>query len=148
MDRMQPPPNYYGVPYPNPTMDPSMGNQPTYPSQQPPAPMGNRPVNGVPEPPIEQIPIPDALSMTLEQALKQNMDNNGTDPSLEIHVNTFTGKKVRVYCSFPDSAQWHDVVLEGKILYAANDKIILENPETKMLTVIVAIYVNYYEVIE
>lgn len=33
-------------------------------------------------------------------------------------------------------------------MFAGNDKLILENPDTKLLTVIVAVYVNYYEVIE
>lgn len=149
MDRMQPPPNYYGVPYPTPTMDQGMGTPPPYQgTPQPPQPTTMRPQAGAVQPPVEQIPIETIRGQTLEEALKQNMDNNGTDQSLDIHINTFTGKKVRVYCSFPDSSQWHDVILEGRIMFAGNDKLILENPDTKLLTVIVAVYVNYYEVIE
>lgn len=47
MDRMQPPPNYYGVPYPTPTMDQGMGTPPPYQgTPQPPQPTTMRPQAG------------------------------------------------------------------------------------------------------
>ncbi len=128
MDRMQPPPpNYYGVPYPSasPMDQPMMGRAaPNYNGPQPPQPNGSTAGNS------------------------QNENVNDTENTFKSSTNHYIGKKMKVYCSFPDSAKWHDVIFEGRLVYAENDHLILRSLETEFWTIIVSVYINYIELSE
>ena len=129
MDRMQPPPNYYGTPYPNPNVDPSAYKQP-YVGPQPPQP--NQPIT----PSNQPIPQPDVYEQMY------NGQGNLTP------VSYYLGKRMKIYCSFPDSSKWHDVIFEGTLIEAAADRMIIRNVSNNMVTIIVGVYINYIEMME
>lgn len=141
MDRMQPPPNYYGAPYngfgpnmgpnnpmPNPQMPPNMPN----PGGMPP--MGGPQMQPVMADP-SQIPPPPIQS------------NNYENDDLYTETNNNRGKKLRVYCSFTDSSKWHDVIFEGILVYGVADHICVKTKDD-IYTIIVGIYINYIEYLE
>ena len=141
MDRMTPPPNYYGAPFP--CFNQGGGPNPQMmPSNQPPMPNGANINNQVqPDYANENYPVPQAESYNTSN--KEHICMNYSYAEIA-HANR--GKHVKVYCSFPDSTKWHDVVIEGKIHYAADDHILIEtldNPNHYIM--IVGIYVNYME---
>ena len=53
------------------------------------------------------------------------------------------GKKVKAYCSFPDSISWRDKIFDGIIEEAGKDHLIISNPETGEWDLILMIYLNY-----
>ena len=55
------------------------------------------------------------------------------------------GKSITVYCTFTDSAEWHDKVFKGILYSAGDDNIIIYNPQDGKFTVIVSVYVNFVE---
>lgn len=143
------PPNFYGNPYPgypgaSGPIPGQMPNMPNGPMPMPSAPMMERPSSS---------PIQDEQgNMATGQAKNngQNNPDNGANPySYSDQANTNMGKKIRVYCSFPDSAKWHDMVFEGILYYAAEDHIVLQSLEKPDLyTFIIAVYINYFEMFE
>ena len=150
MDRMTPPPNYYGAPFPGFNQGPQ-GPQ----GAQPPMPTPNNvpPQNNMPNQNLNN-PTPPPYTGQVESMntdYKQNSDNNQLCVCYTYadiaHANR--GKVVKIYCSFPDSSKWHDVVIEGIIYYAADDHIVIESiEEPKKYTMILGVYVNYMETYE
>ncbi len=138
MDRMQPPPpNYYGVPYPSSASmeQPMMGRAaPNYTGPQPPQP---------PQP--SQVP---PQSNVPSQGNPQSDYSNETENTFKSSTNNYIGKRMKVYCSFPDSSKWHDVIFEGRLVYAENDHLVLRSLETNLWTIIVSVYINYIELEE
>lgn len=133
MDRMQPPPpNYYGVPYPstNPNEQPQMMPGP---GREAPNYYGN---NASP------------MQNNMPSNNNTNTNNNEIEHTFKSSTNAYIGKKMKVYCSFPDSSKWHDVIFEGRLVYAENDHLILRNLNTDLWTIIVSVYINYIELSE
>lgn len=146
MDRMTPPPNYYGAPFPGFNQGPQ---GPVPQGAQPPMPNNGNIPNNMPSQNNTQTP-----PVYNGQANNSN-DQQETNNQLCVcytyadiaHANR--GKVVKVYCSFPDSSKWHDVVIEGIIYYAADDHIVIESvEEPKKYTMILGVYVNYMETYE
>lgn len=139
MDRIKPPPSYYGNPYQG--------------GMEPGAPYGQGQFNG--QPPYQgnpmgqgngnQPPIPNGQG---GQEGTYNPYTSEVPMTFNTSLENFVGKRMKVYCSFPDSAKWHDVIFEGSLVYAANDQVILRDLETKQLVAIVGVYVNYVEIFE
>ncbi len=140
MDRMKPPPTYYGNPYRTGDMEPGM-------------PYGQNQMNGMP--PYQgqmgsynnQPPMPNNGPVNNGD---NNYNPNTTEmsPAYDQTLENYVGKTMKVYCSFPDSAAWHDVIFEGTLMYAALDRVILKDINKKQLVVIVGVYVNYIEIPE
>ncbi len=143
MDRIQPPPNYYGAPYP------SSGDQ------------GYRP-------PFQEIYPPQGSQATYPRADNNGNNNSGWNNNNGMNNNSmggnsdtannnngysfntdishpFFGRNIKVYCSFPDSGKWHDVVFEGVMVEQSNDHIVIEDRNSGKSYLIVAVYVNYLE---
>lgn len=155
MDRMTPPPNYYGATFPG--FNQGQGAQPPMPNGNVNNPNMN---NAMPNQMPNQNINPNAAVPT------NFMANPYTAPAIESETGTCKGsncvqssyaeiahsnrgKHVRLYCSFPDSSQWHDVIIEGKIHYAADDHIAIESDtEPGKYILIIGIYVNYMELFE
>lgn len=138
MDRMKPPPSYYGNPYTQQGMEPGM-------------PYSQGQFNGQPPYQGGQMTPPPPPQMPNGQGMQEGQYNPYTSeipPSFNTGLENFVGKRMKVYCSFPDSAKWHDVIFDGNLVYAANDQVILKDTETKLLTAIVGVYVNYVEIFE
>lgn len=123
MDRIQPPPNYFGAPYPqqgemgphtNFAPPPSMQNMN---SERKDAPTTNK----NPYTPVEE-----------NEYLTKFMEGN-------------IGQKVKVYCSFTDSAQWHDMFFEGVVFAAGDDFLIIYDENKKIHTLIMAVYILFIE---
>ena len=125
MDKMTPPPNYYGAPYPNQQNQ----NNNMYPKN---------PQFGTPFTP-EMVPVAnqntneyqDTGTGTTENTYYNILDAiNNVDSLYEIMKNKISsniGRKVKVYASFTDSTKWHDVVFEGTLMAIADDFMIVKN---------------------
>ncbi len=146
MDRMTPPPNYYGAPFPGFNQGPQ---GPVPQGAQPPMPNNGNMPNNMPNQNNTQ--TPPAYNGQANNSNDQQESNNQLCVCYTYadiaHANR--GKVVKVYCSFPDSSKWHDVVIEGIIYYAADDHIVIESiEEPKKYTMILGVYVNYMETYE
>ena len=146
MDRMTPPPNYYGAPFPGFNQGPQ---GPVPQGAQPPMPNNGNMPNNMPNQNNAQ--TPPAYNGQANNSNDQQESNNQLCVCYTYadiaHANR--GKVVKVYCSFPDSSKWHDVVIEGIIYYAADDHIVIESiEEPKKYTMILGVYVNFMETYE
>ena len=105
------PPNYYGNNYSNqPYPNQNMGINPNY---------NNPYVNNQ----MPDYPLPNAGN-----------DNNSNDKTMANDSNCISdlckmnkGKSITVYCTFTDSAEWHDKVFKGILYSAGDDNIIIYN---------------------
>ena len=87
---------------------------------------------------------------TRQETEKPNTGNNQYEPVLTNEYLTkfmdgHIGRKVKVYCAFTDSAQWHDMVFEGLVWGAGDDYLILYEEKSKKHTLIMAVYILYIE---
>ena len=55
------------------------------------------------------------------------------------------GKKVKVYITFTDSAEWRDKVFDGIIEQSGRDHLILSDPKTGKWYLLQMIYLDYVE---
>lgn len=128
MDRIQPPPNYYGAPYP-PQGDVAPQNQP-YPPQ----------MNGYNNmPPFTPPPMRDEM--------KQNNVEEFYETFNKL-VATNLGRQVIVHCSFTDSTKWHDKEFTGVLASAGDNYIIVYNASENRHYLIVGVYIDYIEFTE
>lgn len=123
MDRIQPPPNYFGAPYPQQDMNhtnfaPPPNMAPSYNKR------------------VEQ-----NTPGSKENAFEPLDTNDYLTKFMEGHI----GQKVKVYCSFTDSAQWHDMVFEGLVWGAGDDNLIIYDQKRNLHTLIMAVYILYIE---
>lgn len=120
MDKNNLPPNYYGSPYP-PQMDmnsyPNMGVNPPYPSRA--EPMPNTP--------------------------QTNTSYETNQFYFTKYLNEHIGKNVTVYCSFTDSADWHDKVFKGKVTGAGDDYLIVDEVSINKEVLILSVYIHFVE---
>lgn len=132
MERIQPPPNYYGAPYPQ---NQEMNNYPQMGYPNPNVPPYNQ--NG-------QMP-------------NQEMTPQGTNPidNVEEFYETFNklvssnlGRHVIVYCSFTDSTQWHDKTFSGVLASAGDNYIIIYDDSVNRHYLIVGVYIDFIEFTE
>lgn len=147
MDRMNPPPNYYGAMYP-PNGNAQM-NSPFSPNG-----------NGVVSPPIYNEETPDTIKVNA--SMPQNEENNDGYLSISYGVNGVKrfyeefkkliseniGTRVKVYCAFTDSSLWHDKIFEGTLVSAADDHLIVKEADTGKYSIIVSVYVIFIELFE
>lgn len=144
MDKMTPPPNYYGAPYPN---QQNQNNQ-MYPK--------NPQFNNVFTP--EMVPV----------ANMEQENQNGTGAAINTYNNLLDGienvdslfnimkdklsnnigRYVKVYASFTDSSKWHDVIFEGTLMAIADDFMIVKRNDNKQYDLISRVYINYISFFE
>lgn len=124
MDRIQPPPNYFGAPYPN-------NGTPYQPNQEP--------VN----------PYPNG---TYPQPMQPNMYRDDMDKTVTEFYESFNkfvssnlGRNVNVHCSFTDSTKWHDKEFIGILASAGDNYIIIFNKEENKHYLIIGVYIDYIE---
>ena len=121
MDRNNLPPNYYSSPYP-PTMDynnsyPHPGNTNIYPQRADPT--VNTP--------------------------QTNTTYEANNYYFTKYLNEHIGKNVTVYCSFTDSADWHDKVFKGKVTGAGDDYLIVNEASLNKEVLILSVYIHFVE---
>ena len=131
MERIQPPPNYYGNPYPQ-TKDMT---QTPYPPQ----------MNGYNMPPNNYNP-----EMNSPQGMPRQ--TNTTIENVEEFYESFNklvsnnlGRMVNVHCSFTDSTKWHDKEFVGVLASAGDNYIIVYDKEVNRHYLIVGVYIDYIE---
>ncbi len=125
MDRIQPPPNYYGAPYPP-------GSDMAHTNYAPPPAMQN--------PGYVQSPRQE----------NNNSNDGGLQPieTTEYFTKYMKGsisKRVKIYCSFTDSAEWHDKVFSGLVYAAGDEFIIIYDDKEKKHILILAVYILFIE---
>ena len=126
MDRIQPPPNYYGAPYPQ-------GVEVGHP-------------NFAPPPNLQSSSYPSKERRdTMQPPTENNINNEDSNEYFTKFLGGNIGKKVKVHCSFTDSAEWHDMVFEGLLWGAGDDNIILYDEKKDIHTLILAVYILYIE---
>ena len=141
MEKMTPPPNYYGAPYPqNPNMtgqynkNPQPYNNPTFQSQQ------EQPVNiGAYDP---NISITNQGNSTYDNIMDSIRNADQLFEVMRNNISNSISKRVQVYASFTDSTKWHDTVFDGTLIAIADDFMIVKTNEGKY-ELISRIYVNY-----
>ena len=121
MDKNNLPPNYYGSPYP-PQMD--MGNPYSNMNTSSPYQIRN-------EPPQQQVQT------------NTNYDTNQF--YFTKYLNEHIGKNVTVYCSFTDSADWHDKIFKGKVTGAGDDYLIVDEVSLNKEVLILSVYIHFVE---
>ena len=124
MDRIHPPPNYYGAPYP-PGADMSHSNYAPPPNMQAP--------NYPPQPRQEKVPDDEEL---------KPIENT---PYFTKYMEGKISKRVKIYCTFTDSGEWHDKVFEGLIYAAGDEFIIIYDEKTKKHLLILSVYILFIE---
>lgn len=136
MDQHEPP-NFYGNNYPNQQFGrqaPDMGMNQGYKN-----PYVNNNMPDYPMPMNENQPSGNMMPRPEKPA----MDN---DPNCMTELCKLNrGKSVTVYCTFTDSAEWHDKVFKGILFSASDDNIIIYNQQDGKYTIIVSVYVNFVE---
>lgn len=121
MERIQPPPNYYGAPYPN--------NEPSpYPPQ-----MNPYPQEGYP------LPSNNQRAGDMAQPIEEFYE------SFNKLVSSNLGRQVNVHCSFTDSTAWHDKEFIGVLASAGDNYIIVFDKEKNRHYLIVGVYIDYIE---
>lgn len=127
MDRIQPPPSYYGGPYPQ------QGGEMSHPNYAPPPNMQGNSMNYTSprKENDEDVPI----------GFNPVESNDYLTKFMKGHLS----QKVKIYCAFTDSAQWHDQVFEGIVYAAGDDNIIIYNRSDKKYYLIMAVYILFIE---
>ena len=146
MEKMSPPPNYFGAPYPNTQLQNGMNqfnkNQygaPTFPNNETMFPLQNNNLEqGV-------TGFTDSTYEDLNQSIK-NADS--LFEILRSKISKNIGKTVRVYCSFTDSSKWHDMMFEGTLVAAADDYLLVKSNTENKIDLISRIYVNFISFLE
>lgn len=133
MERIQPPPNYYGAPYPNNAQE-NMGQNPYQP------PMGG----GYPNEPMNQ-PYPNQMPMNPPLRADTTPDVEEFYESFNKLVSSNLGRMVNVHCSFTDSTLWHDKEFIGVLASAGDNYIIVFDKETNRHYMIIGVYIDYIE---
>ena len=123
MDRIQPPPNYFGAPYPQQDMSHTNFAPPPNMSSS----YSKRQDQNTPGP--------------KENVFEPIDQNDYLTKFMEGHI----GQKVKVYCSFTDSAQWHDMIFEGLVWGAGDDNLFIYDKKKNIHTLIMAVYILYIE---
>ena len=121
MERIQPPPNYYGAPYPNTEPSPYPPQMNPYPQEGYPLPSNNQRAGDVAQP-IEEF-----------------------YESFNKLVSSNLGRQVNVHCSFTDSTKWHDKEFIGILASAGDNYIIIFNKEENKHYLIIGVYIDYIE---
>lgn len=126
MDRIQPPPNYFGAPYPpnnenvvyNPNYQQNNGFNPSF----------------------------------AQPNLNPNMVRQDSTTDIEEFYESFNklvasnlGRNVNVYCSFTDSTKWHDKIFTGILAAAGDNHVIIFDKENNRHYLIVDVYIDYIE---
>lgn len=131
--RMQPPPNYYGAPYGEPMMEggpyrpnPQQMGYPQYP-QPPMPPKGMMPNEG---------------QNQSGQSPEEKVQETSRPTSLHDYLR---GKELIIYCSYSESAKWHDIIYKGRLLSFDGTYLFLYDEHEKKTTIIPKIYINYIE---
>ena len=121
MERIQPPPNYYGAPYPNTEPSPYPPQMNPYPQEGYPLPSNNQRAGDVAQP-IEEF-----------------------YESFNKLVSSNLGRQVNVHCSFTGSTAWHDKEFIGVLASAGDNYIIVFDKEKNRHYLIVGVYIDYIE---
>ncbi len=148
MDRMNPPPNYYGAMYPNGN---GQMNTPYPPNSN----------NLVSPPPYTEENAPSYKVANSDTGVQDSSSGNsyiGIEAGVKSVkafydefkslINERIGTHVKIYCAFTDSSLWHDKVFEGTLIAAADNYMFIKESETNKYTFIAAVYVLYVEFFE
>lgn len=128
MDRIQPPPNYYGGPY---SQNDNLGQTQPYPPQ----------MNGYNMNP-SFVPPPIKNDSRIANQIEEFYE------SFNKLVQTNLGRHVIVHCSFTDSTKWHDKEFEGVLASAGDNYIIVFNQNENKHYLIVGVYIDFIEFTE
>ena len=61
------------------------------------------------------------------------------------YLNEHIGKNITVYCSFTDSADWHDKIFKGKVTGAGDDYLIVDEASLNKEVLILSVYIHFVE---
>lgn len=139
MDRMNPPPNYYGAMYPNSSMNNTP--YPNNPNVTPPTPYEG---NTSESQGTSQEPSTDDSYMQLGPSVKTIKDFYSEFKKL---ISPNIGDTVKIYCAFTDSSLWHDKVFEGTLIAAADNYLLIKEKGSNKYTAIASVYIIFIEYI-
>lgn len=117
MNRNNLPPNYYGAPLP-PQME---------------------------MPPYQNMSVPYPSRQDMNNTTQTNTSYESSQFYFTKYLNEHIGKNVTVYCSFTDSADWHDKVFKGKVTGAGDDYLIVDEVSINKEVLILSVYIHFVE---
>ncbi len=72
-------------------------------------------------------------------------DNGGEDTFVNTVLRNTIGRRAQLYFSYPDSDKWRDIVYDGIIELIGEDYIIISDPTTKKVQVLLMLYLEWVE---
>lgn len=144
MERMNPPPNYYGAMYPNGQQYPNgtnMTNPPPYSEEVPQAFKTAQTTSdtGVQDGYVQEeyIHLSDGIK-SVKEFYKDFREN----------ISDKIGSRVKIYCAFTDSSLWHDKIFEGTLISSADNYLLIKETDSNKYTIIASVYVIYLEMFD
>ncbi len=81
----------------------------------------------------------------VEPAKAKPQDNGGEDTFVNTVLRNTIGRRAQLYFSYPDSDKWRDIVYDGIIELIGEDYIIISDPATKKVQVLLMLYLEWVE---
>lgn len=133
MDKMTPPPNYYGAPYPQNTAPQYQSNPNQY---------SNLNYQGNQEQSYTNSTSNDQTSPAYDNIIESVKNVDHLFEVFKTYISQNIGRRVQVFASFTDSTKWHDTIFDGTLVSIADDFLIVKTSENKY-DLISRIYINY-----
>lgn len=89
-------------------------------------------------------PAPNERADT-ETVKAKPQDNGGEDTFVNTVLRNTIGRRAQLYFSYPDSDKWRDIVYDGIIELIGEDYIIISDPTTKKVQVLLMLYLEWVE---
>lgn len=93
---------------------------------------------------VPPYPTPDERADT-ETVKAKPQDNGGEDTFVNTVLRNTIGRRAQLYFSYPDSDKWRDIVYDGIIELIGEDYIIISDPTTKKVQVLLMLYLEWVE---
>lgn len=101
---------------------------------------------------VPPYPIPDGMVQPspneradTETVKAKPQDNGGEDTFVNTVLRNTIGRRAQLYFSYPDSDKWRDIVYDGIIELIGEDYIIISEPTTKKVQVLLMLYLEWVE---
>lgn len=135
MERMNPPPSYYGSMYQGENYNQNFNENVPFPENE-----------------NETITVANKTVSETNYDEGENLGNGINNVKIffddfKKQVDQNISKTVRVYATFTDSSKWHDKIFEGVLISSESDSLIIQDTSKKIYYVISKVYVNYLELI-
>ena len=64
------------------------------------------------------------------------------------YMKGYINKRISIFCSFTDSAEWHDEIFTGLLESVGDDYVVIYDSSLNKSILIMAVYINYIEIMK